>query len=198
MKTLFKPLSVAVLTVCAILAILAIAPNAGAQVAGNYSTTFVGGTSSLGAATTNTYVMGYVNGTNANAPTLNCSEHPDVGLIVYYAGTTAFTNGNFKLSVFRSYDNGNTYETTAFTNISIALPTVGGAGTTNETVFDLRVPNANQLAIGSIGNTCAAGYATNVYVNWNINTPRHLKQDASSSAPYGTPTPSINSTNWVP
>jgi hypothetical protein len=146
--------------------------------------------------------MGAINGANANAQTCTVSEHPNVGLIINYVNAAngsgvGFTNGALALKLYRSYDQGNTFETTPFTNAVVTLPTAGGIGSTNEYLLDFYVPNADVLAIGSIGTSCAGGWATNLTLTWSLNSPRYLKQDASLFTPGG-PTPSVTSTNWVP
>ena len=107
------------------------------------------------------------------------SEHPTAGLSMnwYNPGITA-TNGTNIISLVRSFDNGNTYEGTAFLLLSNVLPTavqqaaLGGADT-NTTLFDIYgISNATHIGILSIQNNGGAtAWCSNVFLNLNLNSP---------------------------
>lgn len=122
-----------------------------------------GGTNNIAANTTVSTI------TNVTVPV---AQHPNVGVEVIYNCWTGATNGNFILNLAKSYDNGNTYETTPSISLTNALPTAlqFAAGKTNFVVdFDLSVPNATFLQTSSMQNTATGGNVTNVQVIFNLN-----------------------------
>lgn len=131
---------------------------------GVVSTVINGGTNYVAASTTGTYT--------AAVPV---AQHANVGIGLTYNCNPGATNGNVIVTLAKSYDNGNTYETTPSIKLTNALPTAVqfAANSTNwVALYDLSVPNATHLEVVSIQNTASGGPITNlaVYMNLNNNT----------------------------
>lgn len=123
-----------------------------------------GGTNYVAASATGTYTAAVPVG-----------QHANVGIGLSYNCNPGATNGNVIVTLAKSYDNGNTYETTPSIKLTNALPTAlqFAANATNYVaLYDLSVPNATHLEVVSVQNTASGGPITNlsVYMNLNNNT----------------------------
>jgi hypothetical protein len=164
-----------------------------AQQAGVYYTFLNGGTNNVLGASTNIYgvTMTNINGLTTNVfvnPTLvvACAEHPNFGVQVSYSCASATaTNGAIVLHQFRSFDNGNTFEskfyalqTNNFPTWQEAAAAGSPAGFTNRTAcFD--ITNANATHIGfTLENTHATLLVSNVTVSYVLPSTRVYEQSA--------------------
>ncbi len=165
----------------------ALAIPATAQQAGVYTTFLNGGTNAIAAVTTNIYGVTLTNGyglvTNIFVnPTLvvPCAEHPNFGVQVSYscAAATA-TNGAIVLHAFRSFDNGNTYESKFFNLQTNNFPTwqeatFAGLGFTNRTAcFDISAPNATFVGF-TLENAHASLTVSNVTFTYVLPSTRTI------------------------
>jgi hypothetical protein len=147
------------------LAILSATLCARAQQAGVFTTFLNGGTNTVPALTTNTY---------ANPPLIEaCSEHPHFGfyLSCSCAAPTA-TNGSIVVKGFRSFDNGNSFETNPWQTWTNAFPVAPTKGFTNwPACFDCFATNATHILF-QIGNTDTSLDVSNVTVIFHLPSTR--------------------------
>jgi hypothetical protein len=160
------------------------------QVPGIYPTPFNGATNQLIAGlSTNAYTKsvtnvgadGFTNVINFPTNVVACSDHPNLGLTITYGQNAAAsaTNGIVTFSLSRSFDNGNTFETTPFRILTNTPPTAAN-GYTNTYLFDIQVTNATHIAIVQSANTGAVASASvsNVLATWNLGQPRTYTEAA--------------------
>lgn len=185
MKTLFAVICLSLLAVLGIQAQQPIIVTS--QVPGVYSSTFNGGTNVIKGGTTNTYYTlqtnSYPTYTNTNAlPSITwaVSEHPTVGLSLYwFTPNNTTTNGSNVFKLVKSYDNGNTFETTPSILLTNILPTALqqvalGTGNTNVSVYDIACSNATHIGlveIDGVGTANLTNYCSNVVISVNMNSP---------------------------
>lgn len=182
------------LALFALLALIFTVPSALAQNTGLYSA-IGGGAVVIPAGTTNkvyvyTLTNGVPNGTittntygnpgTATNLTLNVQDYDYAGLVFTFTGTATSTND---LLVYRSYDNGATYEANAGFSYTGLAP--GAATYVTNALLDVRGVSRLAFVIKSAGTT----YATNAAIKLNLKAARLQTSAAglNNSGGVGTP-----------
>lgn len=161
------------LTAC----VLAVATSAFAQKSGVY-TQLAGGATAIPTLTTNQFVVSGVTN-QAGAPASDSitssnliqtvAEYNSVGLTWQFTYPTGSTNGAVTLFIYRSFDNGVTYEANpGFTYAVTPVAPGNGTWTTN-----LSIATTDATHLGFSVENKAVGYITNCNLKINLKSPKY-------------------------
>ena len=109
----------------------------------------------------------------------------NVGFTLQYTGTAAATNAAIGAYIFRSYDDGNIWETTpGFTFTNITLAASAASGFTQQVTTNLYVPGVTGLAIVLVNNctnyvATTPGWATNLVLEFKPKAPKVLTRTSA-------------------
>ena len=152
-------------------AMVAVAPRADAQKVGLYQ--LLSGTTTINTLATNQFIVGGVTNQLGNpaayTPTgsnlvQTVGEYDYVGLTWKSSNPVGSTNGLVNLKVYKSFDNGATYEALPSFTYSYTPTAILGAGSFSTNVY-LDVHGVSHLAFSLDNNT--VGYITNVLLEVN-------------------------------
>lgn len=164
--------------ILAAMVVLLFLPSAQAQRSGINT---VISSAAAGTLTTNVYVVGNVTNqyggptaiTNIYSTNLiaTVGDYDYAGITWQFTGVTATTNGNVVLRVFRSYDNGVTYEYTPGYTYTVVTPTATtGAGLYIGSCTNIDLHGATHIAFTTVN--LAASYITNESLVLNFKIPK--------------------------
>jgi hypothetical protein len=162
------------------LGLAAVAPRVEAQKAQVY-TYLSGGNTIIPTLATNQFVVSGITNQfgsptsyfpTASNMVATVAEYNDVGLTWGFVAPVGSTNATVNLKIYKSFDNGVSYESTPSFSYAITPTAINAAaGTVLGTNLDLSVPGVSHLAFSLDNNT--AGYVTNVVLKLNDKSPKY-------------------------